>query len=556
MNQTAGPSPELRALLDPAVAAHREGRLEEASALYRKVLEIAPQEPNALTNLGTVALQQGRLAEGVALIEASLKVKPDQSNAVNNRGNALLSLGRMAEALEAFDHALRLDPRNAEAHSNRGVALSDLGRAEEAVAAYRRAVELRPGFLDALNGLGIVLESMGRSAEALAVYDEALQAAPQSWELHYNRGNALRGLNRPDEAVAAYERGLSIQPNVPGARANLGVALQALGRFDEAMAQWDLAIAQDPECNDAHWNKALLKLMRGDWREGWKEYEWRWRQPSFINTVKPEGPLWLGEVPLKGRRLLIVNEQGFGDTLQMMRYAPVAAKAGAAVLMIVEPPLFELAQTVGGVEQVLTGGEPVTYDFWIPMMSLPLAFGTTPQTLPAEIPYIAADPSKVAVWSRRLGPKTRPRVGLVWSGRASHGNDVNRSIPLGLLTPLLEADAEFISLQTEYREADRAALAALPIRDVSAELQSFGDTAALLENLDLAITVDTSVAHLAGALGKAQIVLLPWVPDFRWGLGSDATPWYPKAKLVRQPARGDWASAIAEAKAQIAALRA
>jgi len=238
----------------------------------------------------------------------------------------------------------------------------------------------------------------------------------------------------------------------------------------------------------------------------------------------------------------------------MMRYAPVAAKAGAAVLMIVEPPLKELAQTVAGVEQVLTGGEPITYDFWIPMMSLPLAFGTTAETVPAEIPYIAADPAKVAAWAGRLGPKTRPRVGLVWSGRATHGNDANRSIPLSVLAPLLAADAEFISLQTEYREADRAALESLPIRDVSGELKSFGDTAALLENLDLAITVDTSVAHLAGALGKRQLVMLPWVPDFRWGLGTDRTPWYPNAKLLRQPSRGDWASVIEAAKAEIAAL--
>lgn len=552
--QPAGPSPEVRALLDHALAAHQAGELDEAARRYRAVLEVAPEEPNALTNLGTVALQQGRLAEGVALIEASLKIRPNQSNAINNRGNALIGLGRMAEALAAFDRAVELDPDNAEAHSNRGVALIDLGRAEEAVAAYRKAVELRPDFLDALNGLGIALEALGRSDEALAVYDRSLQIAPQSWELHYNRGNALRGLNRPDEAVAAYERGLAIQPNVPGALANLGVALQAQGRFDEAMAAFDRAASLDADCVDAQWNRSLLQLMRGDYANGWRQYEWRWRQPSFLNSERPVGPLWLGERPLAGKRLLIVNEQGFGDTLQMMRYAPMAHAAGAAVLMIVEPALKDLAQTVAGVEQVLTGGEPITYDFWTPMMSLPLAFGTTPETVPADVPYIAADRAKVAAWAGRLGPRTRPRVGLVWSGRATHGNDANRSIPLSLLAPLLEAEADFISLQTEYREADRPVLASLPIRDVSAELKSFGDTAALVENLDMVVTVDTSVAHLTGALGKPLRVMLPFVPDFRWGLGSETTPWYPTAKLLRQPVRGDWGGVVAAAKREIDAL--
>jgi tetratricopeptide (TPR) repeat protein len=549
--QPSGPSIEARARLDLALAAHQAGRLDEAGRLYLAVLEIAPADHNALTNLGTVALQQGRLAEGVALIERSLAIKPDQSNAINNRGNALLSLKRMAEALAAFDRAVEIDPGNAEAHSNRGVALIDLGRPEEAAVAYQAALAIRPDFLDALNGLGIAMEALGRPEGALDVYDRSLAVAPGSWELHYNRGNALRGLNRPDEAVAAYSQALDIQPTA-GAYANRGVARQALGEFDAAMDDWARASAIEPEHLDARWNRALLTLLRGDYAQGWTQYEWRWGQPSFRGSQTPVGPKWLGETPLAGKRLLMVTEQGFGDALQMMRYATLAAEQGGAVVMIVDPALAELARTVEGVDQVVSGGEPIAYDFWTPMMSLPLAFRTTLETVPAKVPYITASPERRTAWAERLGEARRPRVGLVWSGRASHGNDANRSIPLNVLEPLLAAEVEFISLQTEYREADRARLKDLPIRDVSADLKSFGDTAALIEALDMVISVDTSVAHLAGALGKPLRVLLPFVPDFRWGLGSETTPWYPTARLLRQPARGDWGPVIAAALADLA----
>jgi tetratricopeptide (TPR) repeat protein len=551
--QPTGPSAEARSRLDLALAAHQAGRLDEAARLYLAVLEIAPADHNALTNLGTVALQQGRLDEGVALIERSLAIRPDQSNAINNRGNALLSLKRMDEALAAFDRAVEIDPHNAEAHSNRGVALIDLGRPDEAAAAYEAALAIKPGFLDALNGLGIAMEALGRPEGALEVYDRSLAVAPGSWELHYNRGNALRGLNRPAEAAAAYGRSLAIQ-STAGAYANRGVALQAMGEFDAAMEDWARATALEPEHADARWNRALLMLLRGDYAQGWAQYEWRWGQPSFRDSQTPVGPKWLGETPLAGKRLLMVTEQGFGDALQMMRYAGLAVAQGGSVVMIVDPALAELAASTPGVDQVVSGGEPITYDFWTPMMSLPLAFGTTLATVPADVPYIAAPPEKRAAWAERLGERRRPRVGLVWSGRASHGNDANRSIPLDVLAPLLAADVEFISLQTEYREADRARLAELPIRDVSADLRSFGDTAALIEALDMVVSVDTSVAHLAGALGKPLRVLLPFVPDFRWGLNSETTPWYPTARLLRQPARGDWRPVIAAAMAEIAAL--
>ena len=542
-----------RAVLEEALAAHRAGQFDEAERLYRAVLALNPADHNALTNLGTVALQRGRLAEGVAFIEASLKIKPDQANAINNRGNALLSLGRLDEALEAFGRAIELDPKNAEAHSNRAVVLSALDRRAEAVPCYERALELRPDFLDAMNGLGITLQELGRAEESLAVNDRALAIAPQSWQLHYNRGNALRALNRPAEALEAYDRGLAIAPPTAAVLANRAVALLALGRYDDALAGCEAAIALDPDYVDAQWNRSLLLLMKGEYAEGWRRYEWRWRQAQYKGGEVQDGVRWLGQPPLQsGSRILMFYEQGLGDTIQMLRYAGVAADQGAWVGAVTPPALKELVATTRGVAESLIGGEPVAYHFWIPMMSLPMAFGTTLETVPNEVPYIFTPAAAKATWAQRLGPRRRPRVGLVWSGTATHGNDANRSLPLARLAHLLDADADFVSLQIEYRDADQAFLKADGrILDLSGEIKSFTDTAGLIEALDLVVAVDTSVAHLAGALGKPLLILLAFVPDFRWGLTEDTTPWYPSAKLLRQPGIGDWDPVVAAARVEI-----
>lgn len=547
---------DARAVLEQALAAHRAGQFDEAERLYRALLAINPADHNALTNLGTVALQRGRLAEGVAFIEASLKIKPDQANAINNRGNALLSLGRLDEALGAFERAIELDPKNAEAHSNRAVVLAGLNRREEAVGSYEAALEIRPEFLDAMNGLGVTLQELGRAADALPLYDRALKLRPQSWELHYNRGNALRALNRPAEALDAYDLGLSLAAPNAAMLANRAVALLSLGRYEEALAGCEASIALDPDYVDAQWNKALLLLMKGDYLPGWRQYEWRWRQAQYKGGEVQEGVRWLGQPPLEaGRRLLMFYEQGLGDTIQMLRYAEIAAGQGAVVGVVTPPALQELAGTVKGVAESLIGGEPVAYHAWTPMMSLPMAFGTTLETVPSQVPYIHTPEAAKAKWAARLGRRRRPRVGLVWSGSATHGNDANRSIALARLKPLLEADAEFVSLQVEYRDEDRAVLEADGrILDLAGELKSLTDTAGVIEALDLVVAVDTSVAHLAGALGKPVLLLLAFVPDFRWGVTGERTPWYPTAKLLRQPTAGDWDAVVTAARAEIDAL--
>ena len=553
---SAAAQSDSRAVLEQALTAHRAGQFDEAERLYRAVLALNPADHNALTNLGTVALQRGRLAEGVSFIEASLKIKPDQANAINNRGNALMSLGRLDEALEAFERAIALDANNAEAHSNRAVVLASLERQGEAVGSYQRALEIRPDFLDAMNGLGVALQDLGRAAEALPLYDRALELNPSSWQFHYNRGNALRAMNRPQEALEAYDLGLTMAAPNAAVLANRAVALLGLGRYDEAMAGCEAAIAIDQDYVDAQWNKALLLLMKGDYLAGWRQYEWRWRQAQYKGGEVQEGVRWLGQPPIaEGTRILMFYEQGLGDTIQMLRYATVAAERGAIVGVVTPPALKELSGTVTGVAESLIGGEPVAYHFWTPMMSLPMAFGTTLETVPNAVPYIHTPEAAKTTWAKWLGPRTRPRVGLAWSGSATHGNDANRSIALARLKPLLDANAEFISLQVEYREGDRAILEADGrIQDLSGELKSLTDTAAVIEALDLVVTVDTSVAHLAGALGKPLLVLLAFVPDFRWGVTGERTPWYPTAKLLRQPAAGDWDPVVAAVRVEIDAL--
>jgi tetratricopeptide (TPR) repeat protein len=542
-----------RHLVEQALAAHQAGRLDEAERLYREAAQVDPTDHNALTNLGTVLLQTGRTEEGLEVIEASLAVKPDQPNAINNRGNAYLGREDFDKALADYDEVLAMDPYAVDAHSNRGAALRGLGRLEEAVASYERALELMGDHVDAVNGLGIAYEALGRPGDALPLYDRALKIAPHVWELYFNRGNALRAMNRPDEAEPAYRRALELSPGSPEGWSNLGVALQALGRYEEAQDCCDRAIALAPDNPHGNCNKAFLQLMRGDYAEGFKTFEWRWKHELFKDTVAPPRHLcWLGQHPIRGKRLHLICEQGLGDTLQMLRYAPMAVAQGAVVTVSVPDALVDLARSVPGISRVFAETEPVPpFDCWTALMSLPLAFGTTLQTVPSEVPYVAVPDEARRAWRQRLAELEGLRVGIAWSGRQAHQNDANRSLAASALAPLLEADARFVSVQNEYRESDQTFLRESVITDFAPELKSFSDTAGLVEALDLVVAVDTSVAHLAGALGKPVLILIPFVPDFRWGLEGETTPWYPTARILRQTARGDWGPVLAEARAHI-----
>ncbi len=515
--------------------------------LYGAVIERDPLQTAALTNLGTALLQQGRMAEALHWLDASLAVRPEQPAALGNRAGALRALGRLDEALAAVDTATALTPDYADGHNTRGLLLTELGRPDLALEALDRAIALIPGHPAFWNNRGVALSALGRPDDSLASFDQVLALAPGFPGARAHRGAALRALGRLDEALAASDQILAGDPGDADALVNRGCALRDLGRPDDALAMFSQAAARDPNHLEAHWSLALQLLAAGRFEEGWPLFEWRWRRPEFrALAARFAAPPWLGQEPLAGKTLLLHFEQGLGDSLQMMRYAPLAAARGARVLLEIQAPLAPLARTLAGVAQVVSEDEPLpAFDLHCPLMSLPLAFG--PRDIPWSGAYLEAPAEAERRWRMRLGPSARRRVGLVWSGNPRHLNDRNRSLPLSALEPLLALDLEFHALHRVFASADRARLPALSVADHADALTDFGQTAGLIAQLDLVVTVDTAVAHLAGAMGKPTLILLPYAADFRWGNAGGVTPWYPDARLLRQTRPGDWSGPVAMA---------
>lgn len=554
-HSTAAPD-EAGSRLQQAFDAHRGGALDQAERLYLSVLELAPHETRALANLGALKLQQGRAEAALAFLDQALAIKPDLPGALGNRAGALRALGRADEALESVRRALALDPEFADGLNTEGLLLTELGLPEPALVPLDKAVRLQPGHPYFWNNHGVALSRLSRHEEALASFDRAVALAPGYVEALSNRAAALRALGRLPEALAACDRVLDIEPGHLDAKVNRGCVLRDLGRAGESLAVFREACALGPDHVEAHWSLALQLLAAGRWEEGWPLFEWRWRRPDFQPLAgRFDRPPWLGATPLAGKTLLVHYEQGLGDSLQMLRYLPLLAERGARVVLAIQKPLLPLARGLAGVSQVISDGDPLPpYDLHCPLMSLPLAFGARPDSVPWPGPYLYAPAQAETVWLARLESVPRPWVGLAWSGNARHLNDRNRSLPLEALQPLLGAQASFVSVQKEYREGDRERLAALGVHDFSAELHDFGDTASLIAGLDAVVAVDTSVAHLAGAMGKPLYLLLPFAPDFRWGDEGQVSPWYPSARLLRQTSPGEWSSPLGQAAGLIAQL--
>lgn len=424
------------------------------------------------------------------------------------------------------------------------------GKNDEAIECYRQALRLDPVLPEVLNDLGTLLLEGGRGDEAIGCYAEALRHRPAYPDALNNLGTALHGDGRLDEAVRCYRFALSLEPSRPEIHYNLANALEELGRFDEAVCGYVEARRLRPDYAKAHWNEALLRLLRGEFAAGWSQYEWRWAVGG------PHGhplPLWDGSA-LDGRTILLHCEQGFGDGIQFIRYARMVKARGATVVVACPRPLERLFGTVAGIDRVATNtGHIPACDCQAPLLSLPLLFGTDLATIPGDTPYVHPEPGAVAAWRRRLGGLPGIKVGLVWRGTATHRNDRNRSIAPEALATLLETPGcTFVGLQKEAKAGDEAAFAGLGhFIDVADDLRDFADAAAAVANLDVVISVDTAMAHLAGALGRAAWVLLPFVPDWRWLLERADSPWYPSARLFRQPARGDWQTVITQASREL-----
>ena len=550
------PPAHLMQTIGQAVALHQQGRLDEAEKLYARALKLQRDNFDALHLLGVLNHQRGKASEAHRLIAAALKVNPNSPDALSNFGMVLNTLKRGPEALAVLDKALALAPGHADALNNRGNVLLDLRRPEEAVKAFDAVLAAAPRHLQARINRGNALTELGRFDAALADYDAALAAMPNHPLAHYNRGNALRLLNREPEAIVAYERALSAAPQHINGWLNRGHALAALNRHRDAVASYDRALALQPDHADAHFNAALSLLTLEDYARGFQDYEWRWKRTGMAARKEFRKPPWLGETPLSGKTIVLHAEQGLGDTVQFARYVPQVARMGARVVLEVPPELKPLLAGLDGVAETVVRGEKLPpYDLHCPLGSLPLACKTGVADIPGTIPYLRASETYLAKWRARLEKLPSPRVALAWSGRAAHPNDKNRSVPLSQLKLLLAAPGiSFVSVQRELREHDAETLSREPgVTHVGAELDDFADTAAVLTLCDLLVCVDTSVAHVAGALGRPVALLVPFQPDWRWMLDRDASPWYPNIRLFRQAAPRDWDGVIARVRAALPA---
>ncbi len=530
-----------------ALAQHEAGNLQTALDIYNLILAQIPNDALALSNRGNTLKAMHRHPEALASYESAIRQHPGFADAHSNYGNALQELGRHTEAFESYEKAIKLNPNHAIMHFNRGTVLKKLARYEDAVKSYDRSVELDPHFALAFHARGISLYELKRFEEALASYDMAIAINPELANAHGDRGAVLLALKRFDESLQSFERAITLKPDYAEAYDNRGATFQEMQRYDDALANYEKAIAINPGCADAYWNKGLLKLLLGEYKEGWKLYEWRWKSFKKVNIEAFEKQLWLGQQPVAGKKLLIHMEQGLGDAIQFCRYVPMISALGANIILRVQPALLPVMATLKGDFQLIKDTDIIPeYDFHCPVMSLPLAMGTTLTTIPADIPYLFADPNKEKTWQEVLGIKHKQRIGLVWSGGTQHINDRNRSIRLSQLAPVLNKNFEFHSLQKEYRVYDEEYMSKHgQVLSHARQLGDFADTAALISQMDMVISVDTSVAHLAAALGKPVWLMVTYVPDFRWLTERQDSPWYPTLRLFRQPNPGDWESVVA-----------
>jgi hypothetical protein len=506
----------LQSAFNEGVALLRQQRLRDAERLFEDVLEMQPDHFDALHLLGTIARDTGRPKRAVELIQKAVDLNSQSPAAHRDLAIAQLDIERPFDALASCDRAIALDSAYAEAYGIRGNALLHLKLAQAALTSLDKAIALEPGLASA----------------------------------HHSRGIALLALNRPDEALANCERALALKPDFAEAHDTAGNVHLTRRRFVEALGRYDAAISLSPHLATAHWNKSLCLLQMGRFEEGWREYEWRKALPQRIGHRSYAQPLWSGDENIAGKTLFIYSEQGLGDTIQFYRYARLATARGAQVVMSAQDSLGDLLKETDSAIQIIRSDEtPADFDYHCPLLSLPFVFRTTLATIPAERSYLTSDQKLRAAWSDRLGPASGPRIGVVWSGGKGHANDQNRSIALERLFPLFGADVDWICLQTELTGKDVGLLRQLGrVAYLGDEVKDFADTAALIDLMDLVVTVDTSVAHLAGALGKPVWILLPYNSDWRWLLDRDDSPWYPSARLCRQRQPGDWAPVIDQIK--------
>lgn len=568
------------AFCDAGLAHFRDGRHLDARACYQQALGIDAEHPDAqhlmgllflharqynealqwivraiqrapkpeyLASFATVLQRYGRCAEALDVLDQAIRLRPDDAELWRQRGDIFIQLARLDQALPSFRHALELNPHHHDALYKSGVVLHKLGRNEEAVAQLDLSDSLFPNHAPTLRVRAWVLYCLKRFEDSAADGERAHQLDPDNAEICNHLGLSLRRLGRNDAALAWFDKAIELQPRFVDAIDNKLVALFHLHRFDEVFALSDRMKSLGLNSTVTEWNVSLAHLLTGNFEAGWRGHQTRLKLPSARHP-QFQRPMWLGDESIAGKTILVAADEGLGDTIHFARYVPMLAERGARIVLAVQDPLHRLMSTMSGASLCIPRSAMGTlpeFDLHCPISSLPLAFKTRLDTIPSG-PYLPTPPdSLVQAWDNRLGPRTRLRVGLVWSGDPFHVNDETRSIPLRTLTRILDVDASYVSLQKAPRPHDAAVLRARrDIVDLTADLTDFAETAALINCLDLVITVDTSVAHLAGALGRPTWILLPWTPDYRWLLGRTDSPWYPSVRLFRQSETREYESVL------------
>jgi tetratricopeptide (TPR) repeat protein len=516
-----------------------------------------------LSSLGITLKHNGRLEEALNVFDKAVQLKPDDAELWKQLGGVLAALARHADALLSYQQALKLNPRHWEAAYQSAVLLHQLERFEEALLHFNLCDKLQPDHAPTLLMRGRSLRGLKRFEECLADTRRAHRLDPTDPVTCNNVGDALQWLGRYQEALQWFDKALELRPNFVEVLLNKGISLLQIHRFNEAFETFDRVKVLDPKDARAAYHLAHLQLLTGNFEAGWAAREARWMMPDF-STEYPNlsQPKWLGQESIEGKTILIHVDEGLGDVIQFARYVPMVAARGARVILVVQDALCSLLSGLPGVSQCLPfpAGTLPAFDMHCPIMSLPLALGTRLETIPSAtyLPRVAAE--RVQAWNNRLGPHNRLRVGLVWSGNPKQGNDLNRSMPLRSLTRLLDVDATFVSLQKDPRPDDKALLRdRTDIVDLTVHFTDFAETAALISCLDLVITVCTSTAHLAGTLRCPTWILLPYLPDWRWLLDRDDSPWYPTVRLFRQNETRDYANVLDrvrdELRARVIAFR-
>jgi len=568
-----------------ALQHYQARRLPEAEQLCRQILQQQPRQTGAIQLLGLIAHQQGRNDQAMDLLRQAIAVDPVSPDAHYNLGVVLKGSGQLDAAIAAYRQAIFLRPDYAAAHNNLGIALHERGQPEEAVASFRRAIALRPRYAQGHCNLADALQRIGRVDDAIAAYQRAISLEPRYAQAHNNLGNALKDKGQFDDAITAYRAAIRLQPDDAELHSNLGNALADKGQLEEAIAAHRRAIAVHPNSAEFHGNLALALLLSRRFQDGWREYEWRWRShKAAIPSRNFDQPSWDG-APLETRTILIHEDQGFGDAIQFVRYLPMLAQRGGSVIFQCRSELVRLMHCVNGMDRLRIVARDKLHESSLPpfdvhasLMSLPLLLDMPEPTEElVRPPYIRVEDDLNAAWRQRIGRFEHLKVGLAWAGSPLHPSDARRSIAPAALAPLLRCGADVYSLQfgperfqltpvafwskprmyirgsaqlggytpSEDALAPRQDVDGSALIDLTAHCSDFLDTAGLISLLDLVVSVDTAVAHLAGAMGTPTWLMVPYAPDWRWQLSRDDSPWYPSIKIFRQLRIGDWDEVIA-----------